>query len=78
MKTCEQCKRFRKHYVRVNDRLFMPIHTGHCVYPRIKTRKNEAPACAHFLERAPKETKAQSIKLVLTLTKQKKGDIFIP
>lgn len=58
MYTCEDCKHYRKHYVRVNDRFFMAIADGHCVYPRLKCRKRITPACKNFVLH-PKQAASQ-------------------
>ena len=48
-KICENCKHYRRHYVkdRTSDHL-LPIHYGHCVFPRCKPRDNDTPACKDF------------------------------
>lgn len=44
---CENCVHFLKHYVILGNRLFV-VNCGHCIYPRVKSRKPRTPACAHF------------------------------
>lgn len=48
-KVCQQCQHFRRHYVRQGRRRYIPIMVGHCVYPRLKGRAADTPACAHFV-----------------------------
>ncbi len=51
--TCLTCKHFRQHYIR-RGRSYMPISDGHCVFPRLKLRKQDTPACPHHKKkRAP-------------------------
>ena len=47
-KTCTDCKHFRMHYIKIQNQYYVPIHYGHCVYPRLKKRESETPACEHF------------------------------
>ena len=52
-KTCVTCEHFRQHYIKVGPN-FSPILYGHCVYPRLKKRETDTPACMHY-----KKKKAQ-------------------
>lgn len=54
--TCETCTHFRRHYVKFG-RGYLKTNDGHCVYPRRKLRRGSTPACEHFKEAEPKETK---------------------
>ena len=45
--TCETCKYFRKHYVKMGKR-YSQAGNGHYVEPRLKMRRNSTPACAHY------------------------------
>lgn len=45
-KVCQQCQHFRRHYVRQGRGRYIPIMVGHCVYPRLKGRAADTPACA--------------------------------
>ena len=45
--TCVQCLHFRKHYVIVAG-IYLEAMCGHCVYPRLKHRDFDTPACSHF------------------------------
>lgn len=49
-RTCQTCKHFREHYVKVGDH-YRLIDDGHCVFPRCKMRRNYTPACPHYAER---------------------------
>lgn len=44
---CENCRYFRKHYVKVGKQ-YRLAGIGHCIKPRIKPRKNITPACQHY------------------------------
>ena len=53
--SCATCKHFYQHYVR-HGRGYVKTGSGHCVYPRIKLRHDDTPACKHYGEKpAPKE-----------------------
>lgn len=42
--SCGSCMHYRRHYVMTRHpgyRYFMPLHYGHCVYPRHKKRAPE-------------------------------------
>ena len=45
---CETCEHFMQHYVRISSK-FSIIPMGHCTFPRIKARKNDAPACENYV-----------------------------
>ena len=49
-KYCEDCKYFRQHYITDGTR-YDYVYCGHCVYPRLKTRKPDTPACFYFVQR---------------------------
>ncbi len=57
-KTCQDCAHFYRHYVRIGKDCYSEIDHGHCVYPRIKNRDTDTPACEHFKERPPQENAA--------------------
>ena len=44
---CEDCKHFHKHYVKMG-KTYSLAGIGHCVKPRLKPRRNAAPACQHY------------------------------
>ena len=46
--TCEKCKYFVQHYAKEGKSQFMPIYEGHCVHPRLKSRRPGTPACEKF------------------------------
>lgn len=48
--TCKDCAHFRQHYVKWG-RGYRAIGQGHCVHPRLKGRRTDTPACAHFARR---------------------------
>ena len=49
-KTCQTCKHFRLHYIK-RGKSYHSIHYGHCVYPMLKKREIETPACKHYVEK---------------------------
>lgn len=49
--TCEGCRYFYQHYVRVNNRLYVPTKCGHCGHPRIRDKRPDTPACQRFAKR---------------------------
>ena len=55
-KTCESCRHFRRHYVRIGNQRYMPLDAGHCVHPRLKNRTVKTPACQNY--RGQKEQEA--------------------
>lgn len=51
---CRDCKYFRRHYICRDDNNYLPLHYGHCVYPKLKKRRAEEH-CAHW---TPVETES--------------------
>ena len=51
---CKTCKHFRQHYVQYGRR-YDWANCGHCVYPRLKTRAPDTPACGHYRPRGEKK-----------------------
>jgi len=47
--TCRDCLHFRQHFIPWGD-YFVPACCGHCVYPRLKHRTPDHPACPHFVK----------------------------
>lgn len=47
-KTCAGCKHFIQHYVKHAPDRYFPIRQGHCIYPRVKRRDRDTPACEKF------------------------------
>ena len=45
---CEECRYFRRHYVKFGRNRYHPISKGHCVHPRLKDRSVDTPACPRF------------------------------
>jgi len=46
-KTCENCKHFRIHYVRISKG-YGKTRSGHCVYPKSKLRYKDTKACEYW------------------------------
>ena len=44
---CGQCMHFHRHYV-LDEQSCTAVCCGHCVFPRLKSRKPDTPACVHF------------------------------
>jgi len=49
-KNCKNCKNFRQHYIKFG-KSYREILYGHCVYPRLKKRNADSPACNHYKQR---------------------------
>ena len=47
---CKHCKHFRQHYIKFG-KSYREILYGHCVYPRLKKRNTDSPACNHYKSR---------------------------
>jgi len=50
--TCSSCKYFIQHYTLLNGHL-NEVDCGHCIKPRVKTRKPETAACGHYAVKSP-------------------------
>ena len=46
--TCGQCGHFRQHYI-LDDQGCAVVCCGHCVFPRMKNRRPDLPACGNFV-----------------------------
>lgn len=46
-KICENCKHFRQHYG-LNDHQLFRLDCGHCVHPRLQSKKPRTRACERF------------------------------
>ena len=55
MKTCQTCKHFRLHYIKLGQS-YVSINYGHCVHPRLKNRETDTPACNHYSEKKWRST----------------------
>ncbi len=49
-KTCESCKHYIQHYIRIENK-YSEIALGHCVYPRVKSRDRDTKACEHYTDK---------------------------
>ena len=45
---CGECQHFYQHYV-LDAQSCVKVFCGHCSYPRLKSRKPDAPGCKHFV-----------------------------
>jgi len=45
--TCGTCRFFIQHYAK-RGRQYTDVYCGHCIYPRIKTRHADTPACPQY------------------------------
>lgn len=43
--TCQDCHHFLQHYTHRARGNYVRCHCGHCIFPRIKTRLPDTPAC---------------------------------
>ena len=46
--TCGQCGHFYQHYV-LDDQSAIRVCCGHCVFPILKNRRPDTPACGNFV-----------------------------
>ena len=46
--TCGQCGHFYQHYV-LDDQSAIRVCCGHWVFPRLKNRRPDTPACGNFV-----------------------------
>lgn len=53
--TCENCMYFRQHYILFYEGHYNPVPCGHCVFPRLKHRRPDTPACVYYAPRTEKE-----------------------
>lgn len=47
---CKNCTRFHQHYI-LDKQSCTAVNRGHCCYLRLKHRKPDTPACAHYIRR---------------------------
>ena len=52
--TCKDCKYFRQHYG-LDDHQPFRLNCGHCIHPRLQTKKPYARVCSHFEPASPSE-----------------------
>lgn len=45
---CNTCTHYIQHYAKINHTGYQAVNCGHCIYPRLKSRKPDSPACEHF------------------------------
>ncbi len=50
-KTCETCRHFYRHYVRVGNHQYHALDRGHCGNPRARDKKADTPACHRHVKR---------------------------
>ena len=55
---CSMCIYFRQHYIHWDADCYYEVPCGHCVYPRLKHRKPDTPACIHFHSRQEQKDKS--------------------
>lgn len=51
VKTCETCRHFHRHYVRIGGNRYMPMDHGHCGSPWCRDKKVDTPACHRHVKR---------------------------
>jgi hypothetical protein len=56
---CKDCEHFRQHYIQYGGR-YWEILYGHCVYPRLKKRETQSPACDRYSPRAAAEKSGET------------------
>lgn len=51
---CRNCRHFRQHYIQLGRR-YVTTNCGHCVYPRLKSRRPD-DSCARWALRETKQS----------------------
>ena len=51
---CKSCKYYRQHYALDNCRIFQ-VFCGHCTFDRVKSKKQDSPACKNFFPKSSHE-----------------------
>ena len=69
--TCKDCQHFRQHYIHFLQQRYDAVPCGHCVYPRLKHRHPDTPACVHFQQ---KNRPRHSLRRSLHLSEQQHCD----
>ncbi len=59
--TCGTCIDYRAHFVRYGRR-YLELNQGHCIYPRLKDRKWDDPACQHYKPRPGTEAPGPKVE----------------
>ena len=52
---CKNCTNFHHHYT-FDKRTIFRVYCGHCVVPKLKTRRPDAKICEHFEYSPPDES----------------------
>ena len=52
--SCKNCGHYHQHYALDQKKIFR-IYCGHCTFPKVKTKRPDAPACTHFTPAPPDE-----------------------
>ena len=50
---CGTCRHFVRHYIKWEEGIYHPLSLGHCVYPRVKDRDDNA-RCPRWEQRSEK------------------------
>lgn len=69
MNTCQDCIHFHQHYV-LDEQSCTAVVCGHCAHPRLKHRRPDAAACAHFEARTAPPPLPDRKKVVHYLTRE--------
>ena len=46
--SCKTCAHYRQHYT-FDQRKIFRVYCGHCTYQKVKTKRPDTKACAHYL-----------------------------
>ena len=49
--TCETCRYFKRYYVRLGKRMYVPAEEGHCGSPFCRDKRADTAACGHHVPR---------------------------
>ena len=50
-KTCETCRYFYQHYVKVGKNKYTSLVQGHCGNPRARDKRVDTPSCHRYAKR---------------------------
>ncbi len=52
--TCQHCAYFVQHYA-FNKKEIFRVYCGHCIFPRLKTKRPDSKSCIHYVPSEPDE-----------------------
>lgn len=73
-KNCDTCFYYRNHYVKLED-TYCVINDGHCVFPKLKRRYADQPACSYYKQQSQEVTEKSSKSIQIKFTIDIPGDL---